>query len=120
MILGLAIAALTLTLFDALFTVRRLEKYGPAIETNPVIATLLHSGWGVTTAITLGCIAPSGLIVLGLSVFGLDHGLAFYVGVRSLLSYFQLVSLRLEPAFDERIREAAKRSPSSANDLPDR
>lgn len=95
MILALAAAALLLTAFDCVFTERWLRKYGIAIEDNPNIRWLARY-LGIRKALLLALVTPSILIVGVFGALSWPVPLAFYVGVRTMLAYGQIQSLRLE------------------------
>ncbi len=102
--------AFVLTLHDALFTVRRMEKYGPQVEMNPLVKYLIQKGGSIVGAVANGVVFPSIAIVAGLDYFGWDHLLAFYVGVRSWLAISQMASLRFEAQVDAGLQKIRQES----------
>lgn len=101
MLLGLSIVALLLTLHDALFTQRRMTKYGPQVELNGLVCYLISNGCGLVTSVAVGVVLPSIAIVISTDALEWDHVLAFYVGLRSYLALSQIKSLKFEKIIDE-------------------
>ena len=106
-LVGLTAAALALTLYDALFTQRRMEKYGWGVELNPLIQWLGRHSTSLVRVIANGIVIPSILLIAGMDILELDHVLAFYVGLRAWLSISQLRSLAFEADVDKSLREIA-------------
>lgn len=108
----LAILAFLATLADTLFTSRRLEKYGPRIEANPLVRWLVVHLASPLEGCFVGVTVPSLMLIWGMVYFDLPLLLAGYTGMRLTLNWFQLSSMRLEPILDKELASARKDLPT--------
>lgn len=88
---GMILAVCGLTYYDVLETVRRIGKYGPDIELNPVVRYLWKVGHPKVAVIS-GIAAPTAAILLTFSYFGLYQLVGFVAGAKAFNAFRQFLS----------------------------
>ena len=96
----MALGCLGLGIFDAWFTRRRLQKYGPDVELNQALAQAQRAGKLETALITRIIVPVATGCLLGVW-FGLTIPLAIWLGTKLQVAHFQLISLSLEKHFEK-------------------
>lgn len=95
MLLALALIYYSLVAFDAVFTMRRMKKFGLAVELNSLVknaCALLGIEFGLFATI----LAPASALSLLLLWTHFQVGFALLIGFRARLSYIQIQSLKFE------------------------
>lgn len=82
--------------FDSLVTARRLRRYGPRVELNPLIGWLQKNGAGTSEALVAGIWLPFALLTVFCFLGGLETLYAMLTGFRICFALFQIGSLRIE------------------------
>lgn len=101
---GLALATLALAVFDVWFSRRRILKYGAAVELNAELKKAAETG-KLDLILLIRIVLPTAVLV-GVGVaFNLTTALGFYLGFRTALFYFQLLSIKFEAALDTHLSE---------------
>ena len=95
MLLGLALGCLGLSGYDVWFTRRRIVKFGVAVELNPLLKYLAVFA-GLDGAVFLACVVPTAILCAGGIATHSTIALAWFLGVKSCVAYFQRLSMRLE------------------------
>lgn len=121
MLLALALIYYGLVCFDAVFTGRRMKKFGLNVELNQFVKWMC-STCGIEFGLLATMCAPASLLALFLLKTHFEVGFALLIGFRSRLSYIQIQSLK----FEKQIREfkksldsaAVKSTPPSAPSVP--
>jgi hypothetical protein len=85
----------TLTVFDTLFTARRIKKFGADVEQNWLIKKAVNT-FGVEKGLLLAKVAPTAITYAALVKLGLHDAIVFLAGASSLVTLFQLMSLPME------------------------
>lgn len=76
------------TYYDVHETVRRIGKYGPWVELNPVV----HHFWEIghpKVAVIVGSVLPTAVVTLVPAAFGLAQVVGFVAGAKALNAFLQ-------------------------------
>ncbi len=76
------------TYFDVHETVRRIGKYGPSIELNPVVRHFWEIGHP-KVAVVVGIVLPTAAVTLVPAAFGLAQVVGFVAGAKAFNAFLQ-------------------------------
>ena len=113
--LSWTLAALTigLAVFDAVFTRRRVHKYGIIVEQNASLIKLSLLLGTITRAIVAMTVIPTVVIASLLAALEMPLFLAILLGMRLQLFKMQIDSLEMEKMIDKELAQRSISPPSS-------
>ena len=109
----LAVITIGLSVFDAVFTRRRVHKYGIIVEQNASLIKLSMLLGTVTRAVVAMTIGPTLVITALLAALELPLFLAILLGMRLQLFKMQIDSLEMEKMIDKELARGGASPPSS-------